>query len=482
MLNTQIQRRAISTDSGSTIIVIIIAIVAMAGIAIGMSKMSSISVLNQLQFNQANSARGLALSGIEYAKGVAYSYSKNSKALSDVIDYLTTNPTHSLGDSIGSFTLTNITAGTDSFSLNVIGSTPSGPNQAQYKLASSVSIPYTTGEVDPDKSLYAITGAASVTLNRDNKITGSVYSKTGTTLNGDAIVDGNVISGGCVTINNGTVKGNVCTTCPWSISWSSNTKVEGNVTVFSNLTMNGGTYGGDVNVTGNLTVNGKATFGANIYAKSITFNGHQITLKGTAYSAGEINGGTYLNRVENHENPIPAACDTPTVTPKDADIGYATEELLIQDENSYTFSAANNNDPTYNSIDFTKITLNNDNKTLYFDLSQGDINILVTGDVTFNRLFTIKISPDGTTWETFDPTNITKTMKKYAKRIYLESHGTISFNGATNWVGTLYAHGFNLNKDGQILGTIYSKANLNANSGVNVTIIPSNFVDKWWTK
>jgi len=477
------------THTGSGIIFIIVAIAALASLAVGMSTMSRISTINQLQLNQANKSRNLALSGREYARGIAHKY-KGTMRLNEFKTYLKSNATQNLGDDIGSFTISNLEIASDGTGVTatIEGKTPEGPHQAKYRLpelSGSVAIPYTPID-DPTKEddeintkLYAINSTANITLNRDNTITGSIYAAKNVTLNGGAVVDGNINAGGCVTFNQGTVTGNVCTTCSWA-SWSSSTEVDGNVVLFGNLTMNGGTYKGDVYVTGQLTVNGNATINGNIYAGSIYIN--RINLLGNAYAVETINsqGSQYF---QNYTIKFPSSCDTPTVTPKDANIKYASQSLLIQNQNSYIFSAANNNDPTYNSIDFTQITLNNSNKTLYFDLSQGDINILVTGSVTFNQAFTIKISPDGTNWETYDPDNITTTMKKYAKRIYLESHQTISFNGATNWVGTLYGHGFNLNQNGHILGTIYSTADTtNANSGVDVMIMPSNFVDKWWTK
>jgi len=469
------------TRAGSSLLIIIVAITALASLAVGMSTMSRISTVNQLQFNQANSARNLALSGIEYAKGVAYAYSKAGKSLSDVTTYLSTNPTYSLGDSIGSFTLTDITTGTDSFSVNAIGITPSGGNQAKYKTESSTSIPYDSGDIPIDKSLYAMNSSTgNITLNGNNKITGSIYAKKTVSLNGSAVVDGNVIAGGCVTINKGVVTGNVCTTCS-SASWSSTTEVDGNVVVFGSLTMNGGTYKGDVYVTNKLSVNGNATIEGNIYAKTIEIN--SINLLGDAYATGSITGATGTNYHSKSTITFPSSCDTPTVTPKDANIEHASTDLLIQDQNSYTFIATDNNDTTYNSIDFKSITLNNNNKTLYFDLSKGDINILVTGNVTFNQPFTIKVSTNGETWETYNPGSLTNTMKAYAKRIYLESHDTVSLCQNANWLGTIYAHKYNLNGNNNILGTVYSSSdNTNANSGVNITIMPSNFVDKWWTK
>jgi cytoskeletal protein CcmA (bactofilin family) len=472
------------THTGSGIIFIIVAIAALASLAVGMSTMSRISTVNQLQFNQANSARNLALSGIEYAKGVAYAYAhlETPKTLPEVTKYLSDNPTYNLGDPIGSFTLTDITTGTNSFSVKAIGSTPSGGNLAKYKTESSTSIPYSSGDTPIDKSSYAMNNkTGNTTLNGKNIITGSIYAKKDVSLNGKAVVDGNVMAGGCVTINQGTVTGNVCTTCS-SASWSSTTEVDGNVIVFGDLTMNGGTYGGDVYVTGKLTTNSSATINGNIYAGSIYIN--SINLLGNAYATGDIYNGTGSKYHPHSKITFPDSCEKPTITPKDATISYASDPLLIQSEKSYTFSAAGNNDLTYNSIDFTQITLNNKNKILYFDLSKGDINILATGDVAFNQPFTILVSPTGAPpWEIYDPSDVSSTMKAYAKRIYLESHGTVSLCQKANWLGTIYAHGYNLNGDNNILGTVYSSSdNTNANSGVNITIMPSNFVDKWWTK
>jgi len=320
------------TRAGSSLLIIIVAITALASLAVGMSTMSRISTVNQLQFNQANSARNLALSGIEYAKGVAYTYSNAGKTLSDVTTYLSTNPTYSLGDSIGSFTLTDITAGTNSFSVNAIGSTPAGGNLAKYKTESSTTIPYSSGDTPIDKSLYAMQSTADVTLNGDNNIIGSIYGKSSATLNGGAVVDGNVISGGCVTINKGTVTGNVCTTCS-SASWSSTTEVDGNVVIFGDLTMNGGTYKGDVYVTGKLTVNSSAKISGNIYAGSIYIN--SINLSGNAYATGTIKKQGH-NTIQIQASHFLTHANK--ITPRYATIKYATDSLLIQDQDLYTLA------------------------------------------------------------------------------------------------------------------------------------------------
>lgn len=483
-------------NSGSTLIMAIVAIVVLGLLGVGMQQLSTSSTFNELMFNQANQARNLAYSGLNYVNGIALIYKNQSIPIGTVVTYLNTGGingtnTYTVGSN-GSFKITAKNVDATHFSVAVEGDTTTGGAlQAKYQLPVAVNISYVPN-VTSNLNQFAMYSTSSVTLNGDNNIVGSVYSKSSMNLNGGAIVTGSVTSSSEVILNKGIIQGNVCTTTTGTISWSKDAEVDKDVIVYGNLTLNGGTYKQNIYVTGTLNVNSSASIGGDIYAKDISIN--SISLTGKAYYTSSCNktGSQYI-KVSSIDYPS-NLCSTPTFTPKDATISNATYSLFMQSNDTSIstcmsdpticpnyFTAAKVNDSNYSAIDLTSVTLNNSGHTLYFDLSKGDINLLISGDVTFNKSFDIKISSDGSTWETFNPSNITATMIKYAKRIYLESHDTISFDKGTNWVGTLYAHNFNLNGNNVIVGAVYTtSSNLTANQNVDVTLVDSNFASAYW--
>ncbi|KHK00180.1 polymer-forming cytoskeletal protein [Desulfovibrio sp. TomC] len=476
-------QKSLNKNSGFSLILIIVAVLAIAGLSVGMSQMSTISTLNQLEFNQANIARNLAYSGVEYAKGVAFD-SQSTIKVEDLVSKLNSggtkgSNTYNLDNNSGSFSLTAAKVSDTSFSLMVQGDTFGSSLQAKYKLLSSAIIQFTPAVVN-DSDQIAMYGSGSIALNSSSTVKGSIYSASGVTINKDAKVTGNVNSNGAVILNSGAeVLNDIC--MKGDGTFNSDSYVGGDVRVVGNLTLNGGTVEGTLYVSGKVTIQGNATV-HDVYAHEVSIN--SINLLGEVYSQTTIanrSGAKYHTNQTNISDKLPTGCSTPTLVPEDANF-TSNKAVLVQDQSEYTFSAKDNNDSYYHSIDLSSFTLNNKNKTLKFDLSSGDINILVTGDVTFNKNFSIIVSEDGKTWsDPFDPANITDKMKRYAKRIYLESHGTVSFNEGSSWVGTVYAHSINLNEGTNILGAVYSKSTQqNANKNTVITLVSSNFANTWW--
>lgn len=467
--------------NGSTLIMAIVAIIVIGALGVGMQQMSASAVFNQLMFNQANQARNLAYSGVKYAKGIALNY-KSKVEIDEVVTILNTGGkyktgTYIVGDDIGSFTIMATKIDSSNLTVTVEGDTPSGSFQSKYQLPVAVAVKFSP-IVKTNSDQIAMYGAGAIALNSSSKVNGSIFSASGVQIANSAVVTGNVKSYGAVILNSSSeVSGDIC--MKGNGTFNNGSHVGGDVRVIGDLTLNGGTVDGTIYVSGKITIQGNAKV-HNVYANEVYIN--SIELAGDVYSKTTINRtGTMYHPYFDVSSKLPTGCDAPVLVPKDAEF-TASKEVLIQDQSEYLFTAKNNNDQKYNSIDLKSIMLNNKNKTLKFDLSNGDINILVTGDVTFNNSFSIVVSEDGKNWsDPFDPKNITEKMKEYAKRIYLESHGTVSFNGASSWVGTVYASQVNLNEGTNVLGSVYSKSNQqNANKDTVITLVSSNFASIWW--
>jgi len=469
----------------------------------GIAVMSPSSTQSKLEQEAGMRAYYNAQSGLQFIYSRAASSSANNMTGTDFMNLIgnDTSKTYYLPDG-GQFTYKTVFSTANSTSANysityLAGEVAGSNNNARYtyllyggeKGGSSIQQYAPDGNGDTNTEQRAITSGSSITFNGDNYIDTSIYAKQTVVLNGGAVVEGNIISDGYVIINNGTVKKNICMhTEGSSVSWSQQTEVDGDVIVFGDLTLNGGTYKGNLWVTGKLTIQGNAAISKNIYAGTIYIN--SINLSGDAYATGSINrtGPQYH---PNSSVQFPTQCsDIPSIMPRDAPIPSGGADILIQNQSSYAFDYSMINDANFHSIDINSMTLNNSGKTMYFYLSStgpkgnlDDIAIIANSNITFNKDFaiTICLSNDCSQYENFNSSEVSSTMKTYAKYIYLESHGTISFSKGVNWVGTLYGHNFNLNGNNLIVGSIYSTTNgVTLNNNVNIITTSSNFVDTYW--
>lgn len=176
-------------QKGSILILVIVAIIAISALSIGMSQISSVSTLNQLEFNQANNARNLAYSGVEYSKGLALSYSNQSKTIDQLITDLNSGGasntnSYSLGGDIGSFILTAKKIDDSSLTIDSVGTTPAGPFQAKYNIPSVVSISFSdnnyTGNVlsvSGEKITTSDDGTSHVEDASPNENTGTIFGR-----------------------------------------------------------------------------------------------------------------------------------------------------------------------------------------------------------------------------------------------------------------------------------------------------------------
>jgi len=451
---------------------------ALSAIATAVTMMTPSSTITELHENRFSQAYYAAYSGLQYLQ-----YSENGvyEDKNSFIEAINADSPYTLSDG-GKFLIEIATDSDAKYKVKyLIGVFSENEKKSEsVLLLSDYGRTFTKKEIEtpPDPSsgtnvvMYTTHG---LTLNANNEIDGTIYGKTQISINGGAVVEGDAISEGLVTINNGTVRGIVCSR--GNASWSNNTTVDGVVIVFGDLTMNGGVYNNNVYVTGKLTVNNHARIAGNVYANEIYIN--SIDLGGQAYAVTTINvGGSQYH--PGYDVDFPEKCTSEVlVNPKEATFSGGADILVRGTD--YVFSAEQNNNETYAAIVINSLTTENDGCRLVFDLSKGDINLLVSGNVTFNKAPEIVITEDGVNYEVFDRENISEAMKKYASRIYLESHGTISFNSGASWVGTVYTRYVNLNEKATIVGGIYTtSSDLTANSRVNMTLVESNFVKEWW--
>uniref|UniRef100_I2Q034 Integral membrane protein CcmA involved in cell shape determination n=1 Tax=Desulfovibrio sp. U5L TaxID=596152 RepID=I2Q034_9BACT len=293
--------------AGSTLIFAIAAIFVLSVLAVGIQKISSTSVVNELMFNQANQARNLAYSGLEYTKGLAYVYQNDStKKFEDFKTDLEKEV--NLGENVGSFIVSvsndaaenNVTP----YNVSVIGQTPSGPLQAKYQLPSPVGYIYTSKPISIQPPLFLF--AANKINFSGNKYTGdNIFSEYA--FNGGATIDGSLdyvnpptapgdppapplscllLKLTSVGLGDGT--SHVCSSS--CVTIDSNTKVTGTVYSQSYIDLKGGSIIGDVHASSYMNVSGNSSVTGNVYAVGdVSVDSGKVT--GDIHSGGNVTVG-----------------------------------------------------------------------------------------------------------------------------------------------------------------------------------------------
>lgn len=421
---------------GSVLILIILAIIVVSALAVGMSKISSISTLNQLEFNQANLARNLAYSGVEYAKGLALSYKNQSKTIDQLVSALNSGgtnstSTYSVGGAIGYFTLNVTKLSNTTFSVACTGYTPSGVWQAAFSLPNTVTLTYSSPTWSGGD--YVVNSGSDLTISQPSTINGNISGKS-VSFNYQATIYGNVISQTYASISQASVvHGQVCA-------------ASGDVTLAY-----GAEVTDDVKANGNITINQSAVADTNAYATKNIYMGYQSTIKKTGQAGGSI-GGINNNTVYTIGTKLPytmptVTCPTasaPTATtiscsgtkaPGTSSIssplspGQYTDLNIAQGASVYLTSG------TYN---FSSITTNYQSN-IYLDISSGnDLTVLSCGDIYIDQETAVYVktttsgsyvlakdaTPHSDAAHVYFGTNTNFTTKKYIN---------------SSWFGTIYA-------------------------------------------
>jgi len=282
---------------GSTLLFVILAILAVGALAIGIQKISSVAVVNELMFNQTNQAKNLAYSGLEYKNGIVAYYTpminSSSKTTDDLCSAL--NGTFDIGGGLGSFTLSsNCSGDVSSYKLSVTstGQTVSGPNQAKFQVSSTDTLtftPTTTNTYDGK----VIISSGDVTISGDAVITGDLY--VGSLTVSQATITGNVTSLGTTNLYyNQKIKGNLCSV--GTVTMAQAATISGDLKSNSDVSLpNANTVGGTIYSDKTVSMDNQSRVGGDIDATgNITLN-YGITVVGSAYTKGALamgGGGT----------------------------------------------------------------------------------------------------------------------------------------------------------------------------------------------
>jgi formylmethanofuran dehydrogenase subunit C len=473
MFLTDVEGKVMKHERGSILIAVVLAIIALTGLAIWMSKESGISVINQLELNQADTARNLASSGVEYVKGLSYSYQKQGKTFTAFKDALTANGgTYDLGADVGSFVVTvptNTTSGTTTtYTVNVVGMTPSGFLQAKYQIPNTISLSYSyTPAVNPDvpqalnvadtvdfsgTSYYGDSIFKNATFNGGVKIYGSLdYVTTGTAC---LVLQGNQIG-------NKDGSSHICSdTC---ITLNGNVPLYGTVTAQGDVTINSGSVHGDIYSGGNVTIYGNSKVTGDVYAKgtinivSGSITGDQVKLDS---KPAKCTGYTLKDYVAQ------------TTTQPAVNIGWTTTPYTI-------VGVTNINDKTYI---FPSFSMSYGQTYLCLDLSQDNsyVNIFVNGDFSFAGILQLKTTSGGSCKNANSYS--LDDRKKYAKRIYMAVGGKTTFSqDAHDWVGTIFSQGnITASSTMNVVGALYSKGTISTGGGVSSYFVMSDYANLTW--
>jgi len=287
---------------------------------------------------------------------------------------------------------------------------------------------------------------------------------------GDSLGDSITIQGGS------TIKGNLTSlsnttalVLQGGVNWTGTSQCSND-----GITISGGSSAnGNLNAHGDVLIDGGSVVTGNIYASgNVTIQGNStvkgdVNSGGSVYLAGTIKGSVYLSGSYSQEgwstltgdiysNPK-APSDCSSFTLPDHEVYYSTTDLNVS--GNYTFKGSGIDDKTNK---FRSITFNGGSK-LCFDLSTPNtyINIFVTGNVNFGGGVNVYVkTQNGNCFTSANQvSDIDFINSSYASKIYMDVNGNTTFNGGSNWIGTIYATG-NIQPGGgtSVIGGLYSSA------------------------
>ncbi len=280
-----------------------------------------------------------------------------------------------------------------------------------------------------------------VTLNNKASVGGDINTPGNITIGSDAaMVKGSIFAGGKVTLeSSASVLGEIHAAGNVVLNW--NSSVGGGVFSSGDVTVaNAATVQGDVNAGGKITVN----WGGTIAGDAIAGGKADIKDGGSAASAS-----SYVSAPPRIKPTAPTACDVVAKPPLQTFSAGSTP--VSASYGQYTTSPGLNLSPgTYSMLNiagYNVLTLHGGTytfssmslawlQTLQLDLSGGDITIFVVGNVNFGGAVTIRVSTDGTTYQSMWDVD-----KALAAKVYLETHGNFTAGEKGRWFGTILAKG-----------------------------------------
>jgi len=441
-----------------TLLVLIIGIVVISGLAASMASFYNTSTVAGINDIGYLNAYYLAESGVRYAKLKQLDVNSDS------------NPcyTYSIGSSGNSIKIVvdkdSGTTSTGIYSANSSFKSTRVINDSSYKGPNSSKITYPT-----NASYSASTFGLSGTYSGD-------YISSDFQLNGGVNIDGSLIylgtTAACLNIYGnrvGKLDGTDIICSKSCIYVGGNVKIYGTVTAAGNITVDSGTITGDVYAGGDVSITkwrGKIDGNVFLYGT--------IDDDSKKFVTGKI---TYLTKkpdsCTNYGLPSHQKSSSPKPDPNYTGTYTFVGTDSLSDVSSYAFES------------FTT----GRGASTCFDLSKDNtyINIIVNSNLSFNSSIYIKTDSSDCFSNSNKLSLSTYNTEKFidaAKRIYIDVNGTSSFSGdGHGWVGTLFSQG-SITENGTfyVTGAVYSNTSINsANAGSNYFYFSeSDYVATYW--
>ncbi len=508
MWKSTIRRERLSSfknNAGSTLLYIIAAIMLLGAVGAGIAKLSPGSSLSVSSGAFGDEAYYAALAGLNYMRANEEAEFIRVQALSD------------FGLTFGDNASVLITVGakdgaTGKYPVSAEGRVNASSSQgAKFLILAEVtpkSSSGTGGSPASDMLFIAnsITLSASyegdvyaqnLTLGGDTKIKGSVYTESSLNVGGSVAIGGAgktvCINGDLNVAGSGIVTGTVYVQGDLALSGSG--AIYGDVYVKGNVTISwsGHIYGninsqGFVSLEGGFGKNPDGTYNARyaIYAddgiKMITWSQFHADLHslGTVY----LQNCTFYGDIYANSPPVSGftwASGSYHTGPTAAIAPSSCEKTFNLQLPSFTASQSKSFTGTLKltagNYYFTSLTGGGGSK-LCLDVSGGDINIFVTGNVTLNGDVYVKTSTINNCYSSaFN--NLNASYADDAAKVFVGTKGAFTLNGGSNWFGAIMADG-NIQPGGGslILGSMFSingKINPN-NSWYSSRYVESNYI------
>lgn len=241
----------------------------------------------------------------------------------------------------------------------------------------------------------------------------------------------------------------------------------------------GAIVNGDVYAQGNVTVS--STVNGNIYSGGDVYLNWGAKVSGNIYAHGTVTWPAYFTGYSGTITTgaaVPSMCTSYSL-PAHKTVA-ASKALTVS--NTYTFYGTSNLADTSNA--FTSIYSAAGSK-ICFDLSTSGtyVNIFDSGAMNINGDVYVRTSASTSC---FDSANKVSSVNfagaAAASRVYADVKGSVTFNGGSNWFGTVFSAGNIYPGGGGVyIGAFYTDQNFNPNSAwIYTRFVLSDYVSTYW--
>jgi hypothetical protein len=440
-------------QQGSLVLYLVLALVAFGVLAFAGASLFSASVTSTMTPNCAIQAKYMSEAGIRYASARLRACTTATDAAAAVND-MNSHGAYILDAARGfSFTITAAYV-SGSASITSVGSgCPStmGASAASTSLAINLPAISTASTASSSQALKGTYSGASSTWT-SGTTTGNV---TTTSAN---VAGGSVIGGSYTYLGTGAacldITGGVVIGTPGSgdyVCSDSCVIVEG-----------GSIVNGDIYSQGDVTVS--STVNGNIYAGGNVYLNWGANVSGNIFAHGQFSKPAYYTAYTLPAHQTVASSKSLSVT------------------NTYTFYGST--DMADKSNAFTSISSTGGSK-ICFDLSTPNtyVNIFDSGGMTINGDIYVRTSASTSCFDSVNKvTGINFANYAAASRVYADIGGDVTFNGGSNWFGTVFAAG-NIypGGGGSYIGAFYTNKNYNPYGAWTYSrFVLSDYVSTYW--